>query len=203
MRRHVGGIGCGACGRASQARTRAASGLRPAGHYGLPARSLADGGRLDDLRKARPGAGRRTPRWRAGRRPRSRERTRHTKNNGCATWRAISLAICGGKEGVPLRRGKLRRTRRRKETGRRSVGCLTIESERDGDDRKYSPATTVEKRAFPLIPAQAGIQHFAHNNWVPAGACTRAGEAGPSAGTSGRWHAAQNRAELSAAEIPR
>src|SRR5260221_10411548 len=52
---------------------------------------------LDGPRKARPGAGRRTPRWRAGRRPRSREGTRHTKNNGCATWRAISLAVGGGK----------------------------------------------------------------------------------------------------------
>src|SRR5216683_3134074 len=41
-------------GVVSQPRTRAASGLRPAGHYGLPARSLADGGRLDDPRKRGP-----------------------------------------------------------------------------------------------------------------------------------------------------
>src|SRR6266700_1378298 len=58
---------------------------------------------LDGPRKARPGAGRRTPRWRAGRRPRSREGTRHTKNNGCATWRAIPLAVARDtrKTGLP------------------------------------------------------------------------------------------------------
>ena len=54
MRRHGGGIGCGARGRGSQPRTRAASGLRPAGHYGLPARSLADGGRLTTPEKRGP-----------------------------------------------------------------------------------------------------------------------------------------------------
>ena len=47
MRRTKSGAGngeiphrlCGACGRDTSSRTRAASGLRPAGHYGLPARS--------------------------------------------------------------------------------------------------------------------------------------------------------------------
>src|SRR5258707_2737446 len=41
-------------GVVSQPRTRAASGLRPAGHYGLPARSLADGGRLTTPEKRGP-----------------------------------------------------------------------------------------------------------------------------------------------------
>src|SRR6266851_8099839 len=58
-----------------------------------------------------------------------------------------------------------------KEYGWRSVGCLTIESVRDGESVHHTP----------LIPAQAGIQH-----WVPAGACTRAGEAGPGCGDERR-----------------
>src|SRR5439155_3863196 len=69
----IPGLGrCGARGRASQARTRAASGLRP-GALRPPARSWLTaaglGRKPNRLRsKARPDAGRKTPRWSAERR---------------------------------------------------------------------------------------------------------------------------------------
>jgi len=82
MRRHAGGIGCGARGRASQGMHPGGAGAPPGGQYEPPARSLADGGRPvfhGRPRKARPGAVRKTPQispdcaswsgWRAGRRP--------------------------------------------------------------------------------------------------------------------------------------
>ena len=62
----VGGTGCGACGRASSARTREASGLR-LGVLRPPARSwLTDEAQMP-RRKARP-KDRKTPRWSAERR---------------------------------------------------------------------------------------------------------------------------------------
>lgn len=45
--------------------------------------------------------GRKTPQWRAERRPRS-ERDAASKNNGCATWRAIPLALCEGQRETGL-----------------------------------------------------------------------------------------------------
>jgi hypothetical protein len=54
MRRLDSRAGCGARGRGSQPRTRAASGLRPAGHYEPPARSwLTIRGQVPDESAAR------------------------------------------------------------------------------------------------------------------------------------------------------
>jgi hypothetical protein len=105
MRRHAGGIGCGARGRASQARTRAAPGLRLVANKSRPPGAwLTD----DRLRSTKSAARRRkedaanTPRlrklvWVARRRaPRISERKcGQTKNNGCATWRATPLIFEG------------------------------------------------------------------------------------------------------------
>ncbi len=55
-RRRDSGTGCGACGRGSQPRTRAAPGLRPPGHYEPAARSSLTE-RRKCPREARPGAG--------------------------------------------------------------------------------------------------------------------------------------------------
>ena len=64
---------------------------------------------MDGQRKARPGAVRKTPANKPRRRklvwvarreaPRGFERDHgHDKNNGCATWRAIPLALSEGKK---------------------------------------------------------------------------------------------------------
>ena len=103
-----GGAGCGARGRASQSTHPGGAGAPPGGQYGLPARSLADGGRLclGRPRKARPGAVRKTPANKPGLRKLVRVARRaaprisarecgHTKNNGCAPWRAIPLIFEG------------------------------------------------------------------------------------------------------------
>ena len=75
------------------------AGAPPGGQYGLPARSLADGWpRVARSTKSAAGAVRRTLRWRAERRPCSREGVRHLQNNGCATWRAIPPQIEGTDE---------------------------------------------------------------------------------------------------------
>src|SRR6185312_2204643 len=82
----VGSDAAPAAGRGRFSRTRAAPGAPPGGHYEPSARSLALGGRppavvlrpkcevragaTDGPCKARPGAVRKTPRWRAMRRPR-------------------------------------------------------------------------------------------------------------------------------------
>ncbi len=87
------------------ARTRAAPGLRPAATTGcLPGAWLTDGPRVARSTKSAAGAGRKTLRWRAERRPCSREGVRYLKNNGCATWRAIPLNWRGRRRrdyGVP------------------------------------------------------------------------------------------------------
>ena len=130
---------CGARERGSQPRTRAASGLRPEA-LRPPARSwlteavrqlrLADVSRPkgrtkagsespEPATKARPDAVRKTPRWSAGRRG-VRKRT------SPARW----FAPTGAPSPSPVReRGKrTRRSPRAKTSGRRSVGCLIIES---------------------------------------------------------------------------
>src|SRR6266700_678615 len=71
---------------------------------------------LDGPRKARPGAGRRTPRWRAGRRPRSREGTRHQRTMVAPPGAPSPSLLAGGhKEDGPPRGLD-------KEYGWRSVG---------------------------------------------------------------------------------
>src|SRR5215467_14058943 len=108
----VGSDAAPAAGRGRFSRTRAAPGAPPDGHYEPSARSMALGGRppAHALRpkrearagatggpcKARPGAVRKTPRWRAMRRPRLSRGSAARTNNGCATWRAISLALREG-----------------------------------------------------------------------------------------------------------
>ena len=113
------------------ARTRAAPGLRPAATTGcLPGAWLTDGPRVARSTKSAAGAGRKTLRWRAERRPCSREGVRHLKNNGCATWRAIPPQIGGdGGEGTTAYPApqRIRALARACITTR---GCLTIESER-------------------------------------------------------------------------
>ena len=121
-----GGIGCGARGRASQARTRAASGLRPAGHYGLPARSLADGGRETTPEKRGPAPeGERRDGAPGG--ARVLERERGTQRTMVAPLGAPSpslMARVGEKTGLPGASAK--------NTGDDAwlfdIGCLTIES---------------------------------------------------------------------------
>jgi hypothetical protein len=95
MRRHAGGIGCGAGGRASQARTRAAPGLRLVANKSRPpgawlteavqnwaATKSAARRSKEDAEMAR----RRAPRI-------SKRECGQTKNNGCATRRAIPLML--------------------------------------------------------------------------------------------------------------
>ena len=138
----VGSDAAPAAGRLRTFRTRAAPELRPAANTSCPpgawpirgpappacafanARSLA--GETDGSRKARPALYGRRPRWRAMRRPRSREGTRYRTNNGCATWRAISLYFSEGQE----RRRRTRRRQKIRAMTRAPVSarcCLTIE----------------------------------------------------------------------------
>ena len=93
----------------------------PPGGSKTPCEELADGGA--NAPKARPGAGVRTPRWRAERRRTLANQGAHIRN-GCADRRAVPLMRKGERE-------RRRRAPRRKEQGRRSVGfagCLKIES---------------------------------------------------------------------------
>jgi hypothetical protein len=137
------------------------AGAPPGGQYGLPARSLADGGCharwppqsaarrcKEDVRDGAPG----------GARILERE---------CGITRTM-VAPPGAPSPSYLRGTEegLRRTRRRKETGRRSIGCLKSESVRWTESVQQSP----------LIPAKAGIQSNiqggAIGSWVPAFAGT-------------------------------
>src|SRR5579885_3451489 len=120
MRRHFSGVGCGARGpgeTSPMALGRRRGSARD--HYRVPARSWltagrfkvcprpgacrgpmdrnarrADGSTKRTAGKARPGAVRKTPRWRAERR--HVPETARVLKEGCADRRAVPLASCGG-----------------------------------------------------------------------------------------------------------
>ena len=113
MRRRDSGTGCGARGRGSQPRTRAAPGLRPPGHYEPAARSS-----LTERRKCLPrsaarsrlssqGRRRRSPRWSAGRRARSStaRAAPHERGVGCAFRRSAPSHRAGCFRSADRKRG--------------------------------------------------------------------------------------------------
>ena len=128
MRRLEVGLDAAPAGRGQNAspRSRAAPGLRP-GALRPPARSSLTAGR-NARQKARPGAVW-TLRWRAERRHTFARRC-ELKCNGRAHRRAIpSTSSRGSTPPDPLFEGDgngLRRTRRRQEYGRRSVGYIRL-----------------------------------------------------------------------------
>ncbi|MEA2873776.1 MAG: hypothetical protein QOH67_3752 [Hyphomicrobiales bacterium] len=163
---------CGARGRGSQPRTRAASGLRPEA-LRPPARSwLTTGGHVcaaarkrgpAQQGKRRDGApeGAPAPVWAGCLRPNFRRQARPrggppgaSVNRASAVQRSIPLTFLGGDEP--------RRSPRATTSGRRSVGCLTIES----DDRA-SRATDVRVAcAASSLPVWEGRRTGA---WIEEG----------------------------------
>jgi hypothetical protein len=142
-------------------RTRATPGLRPAATMGcLPGAWLTAAVMRDGPRKARPGAVRKTSAMARREAPAfSRGNAAHHRTMVAPPGAPSPSYLRGTEEG-------LRRTRRRKETGRRSIGCLKSESVRWTESVQQSP----------LIPAKAGIQSNiqggAIGSWVPAFAGT-------------------------------
>jgi hypothetical protein len=142
-------------------RTRAAPGLPPAANTGcLPGAWLTAAVMRDGPRKARPGAVRKTSAMARREAPAfSRGNAAHHRTMVAPPGAPSPSYLRGTEEG-------LRRTRRRKETGRRSIGCLKSESVRWTESVQQSP----------LIPAKAGIQSNiqggAIGSWVPAFAGT-------------------------------
>ena len=126
MRRRDSGTGCGARGRGSQPRTRAAPGLRPPGHYEPAARSS-----LTERRKCLPrsaarsrlssqGRRRRSPRWSAGRRARSStaRAAPHERGVGCAFRRSAPSHRTGCFRSADRKRGIKDQPARRTGRGR-------------------------------------------------------------------------------------
>ena len=137
MRRQEGGGGCGARGRGNVPPHPGGAGAPPGTTTG-PCQELADGGPPQSARgceraidpkgvarsqagggtkrsvgKARPGAGRRTPLWRAERRRTFARRC--ARKNGCARRRAIPSLSRGQRKDRPT-------PGLDKEQGRRSIG---------------------------------------------------------------------------------
>src|SRR5262249_29480051 len=102
MRRHAGGIGCGACARAFPQSTHpGGAGAPPGGQYGPPARSWLTDGRFPEMDRQTKSAARCRKENAAMARREAPVLSRGgtaTKNNGCATWRAIPL-VCRGVRG--------------------------------------------------------------------------------------------------------
>ncbi len=123
--------------------------------------------------------------WRAGRRPRSREGTRHTKNNGCATWRAISLAWRGEKEDGPPRGFD-------KEYGWRSVGCLTIESENRERKNTRAPHSAHSRALAGEATSLWRSGERESSTGSPLEPALGPAKPDPGAGTSGEWAASRH-----------
>jgi hypothetical protein len=138
------------------------AGAPPGGQYGPPARSLADGGCpcLGRPRKARPGAGRKTPANKPGRRklvwvarraaPRGLERDRgHTRTNGSAPWRAIPLALARG------------------QRKRRKTGLPGASTKNTGDDARLIEIWLIEIWLFEIGCLKFGClkSEFVNKRW--------------------------------------
>src|SRR5215203_3969984 len=131
-RRCKGGMGCGACGRGlRKPRTRAASGLRPAGHYEPPARSSLTTGIAGESAARRRDKNAAVERREASalRQGRAADAVKQAQ-----TAQACLLAAVGAPFGAPLpsflREGNGLKADPApfKQYGWRSFGCLTIES---------------------------------------------------------------------------
>src|SRR5215203_5376563 len=99
-RRCKGGMGCGACGRGlRKPRTRAASGLRPAGHYEPPARSSLTTGIAGESAARRRDKNAAVERRKASalRQGRAADAVKHAQ-----TAQACLLAAVGAPLGAPL-----------------------------------------------------------------------------------------------------
>ena len=92
-------------------------------------------------RKLRP-RGQKSPRWSAERRPRSSQESAARRKTGAPLGAPSPRHFVGAEKGR-TRRGR-RRTRRRKEYGRRSVGCLKFESGNARAREKF-PASSLPK----------------------------------------------------------
>ena len=153
-------------------RTRAAPGLRPAANTGcLPGAWLTAVIMSDGPRKARPGAVRKTSAMARREAPAFSRGDAASKNNGCATWRAISLVFARDK-GRRASPGPRQTTRVMTHVLRyRSAirgGCLKSESVRRAlvcnnfrsSPRKRGSSATFKVLRWPLNPAFVGTNGY-------------------------------------------
>jgi hypothetical protein len=159
----------GACGRGSSTTDSGGVGAPPGWPLRAACQELADDRGWNTSAKAPPGAGRRTPRWSAERRAGQRHWPVIPGDPGIGPT-ARRATGCGASAPAPVgapppaEKGKMgrRRTRRRKEYGRRSFGfCCHL--------RFSSPCKPASERRVGKGAASRRARGFPVNGWEAVG----------------------------------